>query len=920
MGNGKKGTIPILSGLLWGIGFLLLALFLLGPCLVTPEGDLLLPGRFAAARPETQPLPGTTTRAGSLEQVVEEVLAACLGSAEAPLHAAARWTGALREGRETAASMLLRMATSTQALLSGLSDDDLVRAAGLFLPDGERTDLASRHPLLPGTARTRWILEVFGQPEFVAACGDLGIRALPPAWGGGDPAGLQPTPVSLDRHEFLSAPPATDAEIVGIVTVSGRIVSASGDVGAEPAAERSRPGIRVDLLVGSLPFGRFLARAGATGSLDYTAEWDTRRTGPGIHRVAVLVRSSDGRGLVAAEPRVRVPEVLEAQWGDALAVPLLTEGTWISVASPGSDLSVQVLDPEGAVHVRCLRLRGESVPASDLPGLLPETVRARGQPGDVYFLRIAGEAGSPADGEPGRTPTAALVFSGDAGRVDTGDRLPLNLREAPGTDKVRIGTIPDGEAVSVTGTGQDGGGRTWSRVRTLAGQEGWVLASYLLPLRADARLADLRIDPMPAAGLSSAFHPETLRYGLVLDPEDDAIRLWTAAAEGPSVRFTARLLQPDGTEAYLSPSPDGILALDGWLPEPGASRLTLSLTGYFGESREIVLDLLRSPDPEGRDVMLQPFPISYRSPLWLQLALHPAWCFLPQETGIPWEQFLEEESRDGLNLVSASQSPASWIRPDSPVHDAPDWVTASPDALAHFADPRNFLTEEGLFQFEILSYRPEVQGIEGVRQLLAGSFMEPGATEADGTPVDFASLFVEAAALSGASPYFLASRCRQELGSAGTHLAFGTLPGFPDVFNFYNIGATPDPSVPNGALVNGARFALYGRDPDGRAITPDEEEILLPWLSRRSAILGGALWIARGYIAVGQDTLYLQKFDVVEEGGLFLHQYAQNLQMAESEALRHAGAYRRLGLLDRPMIFRIPIFRDMPAAPAPRPR
>ena len=53
---------------------------------------------------------------------------------------------------------------------------------------------------------------------------------------------------------------------------------------------------------------------------------------------------------------------------------------------------------------------------------------------------------------------------------------------------------------------------------------------------------------------------------------------------------------------------------------------------------------------------------------------------------------------------------------------------------------------------------------------------------------------------------------------------------------------------------------------------------LLPWNDPAKAIKGGAIWIARNYIAVGQDTLYFQKYDVVNNGTeLYNHQYMQNI-------------------------------------------
>ena len=203
--------------------------------------------------------------------------------------------------------------------------------------------------------------------------------------------------------------------------------------------------------------------------------------------------------------------------------------------------------------------------------------------------------------------------------------------------------------------------------------------------------------------------------------------------------------------------------------------------------------------------------------------------------------------------------------------------------------------------------------------ILSGSFFDDPTVDADGTTVDFARLFYEAGRDAGASPYFLASRSLQEMGRTGTPLSFGTVPGHEGYFNYFNIGSLPDPSVPNGAQINGALFAQYGWLPAEAELTAAERAILLPWTTRALAVRGGSRHIASRYIAVGQDTQYLQKFDLIPDTGLYTHQYMQNLLAPRNESRRMFRAYRATGLLDVPFAFRIPVFEAMPDAPAPEP-
>ena len=129
---------------------------------------------------------------------------------------------------------------------------------------------------------------------------------------------------------------------------------------------------------------------------------------------------------------------------------------------------------------------------------------------------------------------------------------------------------------------------------------------------------------------------------------------------------------------------------------------------------------------------------------------------------------------------------------------------------------------------------------------------------------------MNAAELYDVSPYHLVSRVIQEVGSNGSRSVSGTEPGYEGIYNYYNIGAyqSSDP------VINALKWAS----------TPSSnEKYLRPWNSRYKAILGGAKYIATGYISVGQNTLYLQKFDVVANGGLYSHQYMSNIMAASSE-------------------------------------
>ncbi len=68
--------------------------------------------------------------------------------------------------------------------------------------------------------------------------------------------------------------------------------------------------------------------------------------------------------------------------------------------------------------------------------------------------------------------------------------------------------------------------------------------------------------------------------------------------------------------------------------------------------------------------------------------------------------------------------------------------------------------------------------------------------------------------------------------------------------------------------------------------------------------MGGAFWIGRGYINPGQDTSYLQKFNIDGDTyGTYWHQYMGNVYAPSIEAARVYSMYQQQDRLNRPMSF-----------------
>jgi len=309
----------------------------------------------------------------------------------------------------------------------------------------------------------------------------------------------------------------------------------------------------------------------------------------------------------------------------------------------------------------------------------------------------------------------------------------------------------------------------------------------------------------------------------------------------------------------------------------------------------------------------QGFPETYKNALRNLHSVYPGWKFKGVHTGLDWNDVVKAESAVGKNLVYYN-SPASWKSTDEKAYnwtanawygfDGSTWVSASTEAVQFYLDPRNFLDDSGIFQFETLEYE-DYHKEEGVSNLLAATFMRGNYTDTDGEERYYASTFMEAGKATSVNPYHLAARCYQEQGLNGSASSSGNVGGLEKIFNYYNIGAYP--LGRQSAVVTGLIYA-----------SGTDENYLRPWNSRYRSIMGGAKYVGERYVKKGQNTLYFQKFNVVnKENGLYSHQYMTNLQAASAEAAKMKRAYSNLEGTD--LVFRIPIYNNMPEVPASRP-
>lgn len=290
---------------------------------------------------------------------------------------------------------------------------------------------------------------------------------------------------------------------------------------------------------------------------------------------------------------------------------------------------------------------------------------------------------------------------------------------------------------------------------------------------------------------------------------------------------------------------------------------------------------------------IEAFPGSYRDALYDLKKAHPDWIFVKQNTGLDFSSSVASEGRGEYSLIWTKSCLSSWIESK---YDG-SWSYATDGIIAYYMDPRNFLDETHIFMFEQQTYNQTYHTESSVQKILNGSFMSGGIP---GTNVSYASTFMSLAARYNISPILQAARVLQEQGVQGTSpLISGTYPGYEGYYNYYNVGA-----VASNPIRGGLDYAV------------DKG-----WNSRLAALEGGVKFINNNYISKGQDTLYLQKFDVdASYYGVLTHQYMQNIAAPYNEAASAYKGYKAAGLLSStPFVFRIPVYNNMPSGRSNKP-
>ncbi|MBQ6036481.1 MAG: cadherin-like beta sandwich domain-containing protein [Lachnospiraceae bacterium] len=362
------------------------------------------------------------------------------------------------------------------------------------------------------------------------------------------------------------------------------------------------------------------------------------------------------------------------------------------------------------------------------------------------------------------------------------------------------------------------------------------------------------------------------------------------------------------------------------------------------------------------DEIHEAFPESYWTGLDALIEAHPNWQFTAFYEGVTFEECMTQDaemrlSRNliaGLNSSGAYRYPTSWYETD--ITGSYNWAgnayygfdngnmyQASEAAVRYCMDPRNWLTEEQIFQF-LDSTTPFDESVgEGIvdyifRSIGVPQWVAPAEeTELftdDGTTYTYPQALNKissevvwtdrfGATHTGANQATMATRIRQEHGMWESELIHGDY-----IFTLTEtVGDKPaGTQIDASAEAETHYYNYFAMDASGNSIAEIynrgfTEAYKYGWDTRYKSIKGGMERYAARYFFDCQYCPYMLKFNVRSDSPRqFWGQYMQDLVAPQNEA---KNLYRAIssveGAIDMPMTFIIPVYDSLPETVSPEP-
>ena len=255
------------------------------------------------------------------------------------------------------------------------------------------------------------------------------------------------------------------------------------------------------------------------------------------------------------------------------------------------------------------------------------------------------------------------------------------------------------------------------------------------------------------------------------------------------------------------------------------------------------------------------FPQSYAEKLEKLHNKYPNWIFKPLITNLDWNTAVNgERSKHSNQLISLSATSDKSMFCDCHsclkngnyvIREASNWVSASKTAVEYYMDPRNFLDEKQIFQFESTSY-DGTQTKEGVEAILAGTWMHDSLisylttgqnVKTYDSTTKYSDVIMKAAQDFGMNAYYIASKIKQENGgqTAAATAVNGSTSPFQGIYNYFNIGAYTGAkdglAWAAGFLKANKNTMLYSNDPNvdptGGVATPISNGQYMTWRANK---------------------------------------------------------------------------------------
>ena len=401
-------------------------------------------------------------------------------------------------------------------------------------------------------------------------------------------------------------------------------------------------------------------------------------------------------------------------------------------------------------------------------------------------------------------PEAVYAYTATAGTINDG---PVKVRNAPVTgDKLTL--LYPGNAVTVTDETAGSDGYTWCQIQMSDGVTGYIRSDFVTLQGTDSSAGQTNADS--SAGGTNGVVQNTEKGVYVRSGAGTSYSVVTKVYKGQAVNV-GELVSAGGMNWYSVTLVVGGASYSGWIC---ADYVAVNGQTSDGQSQG---ETTGATDSEYEAALAAAgFPASYCSALASLHQKYPNWQFVPVQTGLDWNTVVSNESLVGRNLIQNSVNDArkstdsqayNWETNKWYGFDGASWVSASPEYIAYCIDPRNFLNENQIFQFETLEYAG-YQNAAGVQSVLSNTFMAGNYTDTDGAVRSYADTFVEIGSNVGVSPYHLASRCKQEQGVRGTSdLISGRYSNYAGYYNYFNVRAFTTSSA--SAIVNGLEYAKF---------------------------------------------------------------------------------------------------------------